>query len=54
MKNCPFEAIHQTADGQDAHKIGSRIWDDVELKYHYEYLKQKNIKYGHKKAKDKQ
>ncbi|KAL7481072.1 hypothetical protein ACHAW6_006751 [Cyclotella cf. meneghiniana] len=52
-KNCPFEAIQLTADGQDIHKIGSMVWDNVELKDCYEYLKQKNIKYGCTKANKK-
>jgi len=52
MKQTPLANIQSNADGKDILKIGSVLWKDVELQYRFQYLKDKNIKYGHSRSKD--
>eukprot|EP00804_Cyclotella_cryptica_P010198 CCRYP_013820-RA/>CCRYP_013820-RA protein AED:0.29 eAED:0.29 QI:0/-1/0/1/-1/1/1/0/234 len=52
MKQTPLENIQFTADGKDVLKIGSVLWKDVDLQYRFQYLKDKNIKYGRSRSKD--
>ena len=52
MKSTPLENIQLTDDEKDVLQIGSVLWKNVELQYRYQYLKDKNIRYGRSRSKD--